>query len=232
MKIEKSDFKKLLEEGVQCPVMGEFLYKLYRVVNGSFRKGIFKLIWRTEGNDFYRSVTIRRIFATYHDIDVGMYSHGGCFVPGAVDRETTIGRYCSIANPASVLNANHPLDRITTHAFTFNPAMRITEKYVISRIPLDIGNDVWLGRHSIILPNTRIIGDGAVVGAGAVVNKNIPPYAIVVGNPARIVRYRFPKEIRNELLESRWWEKSLEEIKPFLQTYQQSYSVPLEDVKR
>jgi acetyltransferase-like isoleucine patch superfamily enzyme len=91
--------------------------------------------------------------------------------------------------------------------------------------PLKIGNDVWCGVNSIILPNVREIGDGAVVAAGAVVNIDIPPYAIVAGNPARIVRYRFEKEVVDELLESKWWEKSIEEILPDLVEYTKRYSL-------
>ena len=62
-----------------------------------------------------------------------------------------------------------------------------------------------------------------MIGAGSVVSKDIPPYAVVVGYPARIVRHRFPREIIDELLASKWWEKDIEEIKPHLKEYQQPY---------
>ena len=75
----------------------------------------------------------------------------------------------------------------------------------------------------LALPHVTNIGDGAVIGAGAVVNKNVPPYAVVVGNPARVVRYRFSQKIIEELLASRWWEKSIEEIKPYIHEFQIPY---------
>ena len=65
--------------------------------------------------------------------------------------------------------------------------------------------------------------DGAVIGAGAIVNKNVPPYAVVVGNPARVVRYRFSQAVIDELLASKWWEKDIDELKPHLKEFQQHY---------
>jgi acetyltransferase-like isoleucine patch superfamily enzyme len=77
---------------------------------------------------------------------------------------------------------------------------------------LSIGNDVWIGQNAIILPSVARIGDGAVIGAGAVVTKDVEPYSIVVGNPARLLRYRFSQETIVKLQESRWWEKSVGEL--------------------
>jgi hypothetical protein len=111
----------------------------------------------------------------------------------------------------------------STHAFFFNPALKKCDKYLIDSNPLRIGNDVWIGEYAVILANVSEIGDGAVIGAGAIVNKNVPPYAVIVGNPARIVRFRFSKEIINELLASKWWEKDIEELEPYIKEFQQPY---------
>lgn len=89
--------------------------------------------------------------------------------------------------------------------------------------PIKIGNDVWIGCNSLILPGVSVIGDGAVVGAGSIVTHDIPPYAIVAGNPARIIRYRFQKEVIKELLASKWWEKSIHEIQPHIYEFQKPY---------
>lgn len=70
---------------------------------------------------------------------------------------------------------------------------------------VSIGNDVWIGRSAIVLPGV-VIGDGAVVGAGAVVTKSVAPYAIVAGNPAGVIRFRFDEEVVLRLLAIRWWE--------------------------
>ena len=77
--------------------------------------------------------------------------------------------------------------------------------------PCHIGNDVWIGRNAVIKDGVTV-GDGAIIGTSAVVTKDVPPYAIVVGVPARIIRYRFSPEIIEALLELRWWDLPLEKI--------------------
>jgi virginiamycin A acetyltransferase len=74
-----------------------------------------------------------------------------------------------------------------------------------------IGNDVWIGQNATILPGVHI-GDGAIIGANSVVGRNVPPYTIVVGNPATILRKRFDDEMIELLLKFKWWDKSIEEI--------------------
>lgn len=113
-----------------------------------------------------------------------MYTHG-CFAPYQIDRFTTIGRYCSIARTAKVINHNHRIDFKSSHAFFFNPKLKCCKNDLFEYTPLIIGNDVWIGEYAVILANVSEIGDGAVIGAGAIVSKNVPPYAVVVGNPAR-----------------------------------------------
>jgi acetyltransferase-like isoleucine patch superfamily enzyme len=149
-----------------------------------------------------------------------MYTHGGCFREWAVDPETTVGRYCSIANGVRILTENHPMSFRSTHGFFFNPRLRYSRTNLVERKPLTIGNDVWVGYNAIIMPNVSVIGDGAVIAAGAVVNKDVPPYAVVVGNPARVVRFRFSPPTIELLLASRWWEKSIQEIAPGIQEFQ------------
>ena len=115
-----------------------------------------------------------------------------------MDRHTTVGRYCSIATTVRVMNRNHPMNYKSMHAFFFNPKLKYCKDDNVEYIPLQIGNDVWIGHNAILMPHVKNIGDGAVIGAGTVVNKDIPPYAVVVGNPSRIVRYRFSKEKNDE----------------------------------
>jgi acetyltransferase-like isoleucine patch superfamily enzyme len=164
-------------------------------------------------------MTLRDIFRHYHKVDIGMYTHGGCFREWAVDPETTIGRYCSIAAGVRILTENHPMDFQSTHGFFFNPLFRFTAGNLVRRKSLTIGNDVWIGYNAVIMPGVSRVGDGAVIAAGAVVNKEVPPYAVVVGNPARVVRFRFSAPTIARLLASRWWEKSIQEIVPDIQQY-------------
>jgi acetyltransferase-like isoleucine patch superfamily enzyme len=144
-----------------------------------------------------------------------------------MDRYTTVGRYCSIAGTARTLNRNHPLERKSSHAFFFNPVLKYCERDEAPYSALEIGNDVWIGHNAIILPHVRHIGDGAVVGAGAVVSKDVPPYAIVVGNPARVVKYRFSPGTIAALLEEKWWEKSMEEVQLAFGAYLVDYDIAI-----
>lgn len=193
--------------------LSDILYKFYGINNDRVRALLRSIIYRIEGGEIY-SNSLRRIFKDYHEVEIGLYTHGGCFVPFQVDRFTTIGRYCAIASPIRIMNRNHPLSFPSIHAFFFNPILAYCEKSPVEYIPIKIGNDVWIGHNAIILPNVTEIGNGAVIGAGSVVNKNVPPYAVMTGNPARIVRYRFSEELINKLLASRWWEKSIDELRP------------------
>jgi acetyltransferase-like isoleucine patch superfamily enzyme len=164
-----------------------------------------------EGGTFY-SPTLRKIFRQFHQVDIGLYTHGGCFIPAAMDRFTTIGRYSSIAVGVRTLTHNHPMDSKSTHAFFFNSELGFYKGPGVKWTHLQIGHDVWIGANALILPHCQSIGHGAVIGAGAVVNKDVPPYGVVVGNPARLVRFRFPPDVIAELLLSQWWNKPIEEL--------------------
>ncbi len=202
-------------------MLKEGLVRRYGPSGAVVRRLIVKYIMQTEGGEFY-SPTLREIFRAHYDVSIGMYTHGGCFRPRAFDRETTIGRYTSIAVTAFAATLNHPMDHKSMHAFFFNSKLGFVDGS-LPRSPLSIGNDVWLGHNSIIMPGVGRIGDGAVVAAGAVVNKEVPPYAVVVGNPARVVRYRFDPETIERLLAEKWWEKDIDEIGPNFSDYSRAY---------
>jgi virginiamycin A acetyltransferase len=191
--------------------LGGFLCWLYPHVNNWIKKRIRTLCYMAEGGHFF-SISLRRIFKENYDVEIGMYTYGNCFDVNSLDRKTTIGRYCSIAHGVIALTHNHPLDHPSTHSFFFNNCLGVVDAYLVEHHPLSIGNDVWIGQNAIILPSVSRIGDGAVIGAGAVVTKDVEPYSIVVGNPARLLRYRFSQETIVKLQESRWWEKSVGEL--------------------
>lgn len=206
-------------EGRSAGGVGNLLFSLYRIRSGLARSLIQSLVERLEGGEMY-SLTLRRIFTHYHQVTVGLYTHGGCFSCGYMRAGTTIGRYCSIAMGVSAIN-NHLMNMKSSHALFFNPELGYVKEEPIHRTPLVIGNDVMIGKNAIILPSVSSIGHGAVIGAGSVLNKNIPPYAVVVGNPSQLVRYRFSKETIHELMESRWWDRSIEELAADLASFQQ-----------
>jgi virginiamycin A acetyltransferase len=185
------------------------LVRLYR--NRHLRGLVLKVVRRLEGGQL-RSPTMREIWRVYWGVDIGQYTDGGCFDEWMVDPRTTIGRYCSIAQGARILNHNHPLNFRGSSGLFFNPALDLCDRWLVGFTPLEIGSDVWIGASATILPEVRSIGHGAVIGAGAVVTRDVPPYAVVLGNPARVVKYRFPPEVIEELLAEKWWEKDLEDL--------------------
>lgn len=128
-----------------------------------------------------------------------------------------IGKFCQIAAGVEfVMNgANHRMNTVTTFPFNIFEDWE-TQAPPLSEFPLKgdtvVGNDVWIGQNATIMPGVHI-GDGAIIGAGSVVAGDVEPYAIVAGNPARLVRRRFDEELVGLLLELCWWDKSIEEIK-------------------
>lgn len=124
----------------------------------------------------------------------------------------TIGSFTSIARNVSIQEYNHHFDRPSTYFMNKNIFDGKMADDIQSKGPVVIGNDVWIGSHSIILSGVNI-GDGAIIAANSVVNADVPPYAIVGGSPARVVRYRFSEEKINELIELSWWNWDLQKLK-------------------
>ncbi|WP_417821472.1 CatB-related O-acetyltransferase [Terasakiella sp.] len=119
---------------------------------------------------------------------------------GLYSSNTIIGRYCSISKDVYLGNTNHDFNCLSTSFVPDDPGFQSqrVKGYNI------VGCDVWIAANSIVLQGLTI-GHGAVVGAGSVVTKDVPPYAIVAGNPARIIKYRFAPQIIEGLLETKWW---------------------------
>ncbi len=153
------------------------------------------------------------------NISVGAYSfmRGGRLC-------ADIGNYCSIAPDVSIGDGEHPVNWLSTHpfqygrsAFTdwlnadgFNNTKRLPLS-ISKRAPI-IGNDVWIGTRVVILRGVKI-GDGAIVAAGAVVTKDVPPFAIVGGVPAKILRYRFDQKVIEKIQLSQWWKYDIKYLK-------------------
>ena len=153
-----------------------------------------------------------------HSLELGAFSYqvsGYCFA-------ARIGRYCSFGEGVQIGRQNHPTDWISTsptfylgdrlfdlkggfagaeafHTYGFAPARPATRVRLTT-----IGNDVWIGHGAIVCAGLTI-GDGAIVAAGAVVSQDVPPYAVVAGNPAVIRKFRLPAGLISPVLRSRWW---------------------------
>jgi acetyltransferase-like isoleucine patch superfamily enzyme len=202
------------------PLVSACLFALYRVPRWRLRQAIRWLLYRLEGGSMF-SITLRRIFARYHGVEVGMYTHGGWLHPFHLDAGTRVGRYTSIAETAWALTHDHPIRHRSTSGLFFNPHFGLVDRMGVQHGTLEIGSDVWIGHNAIVLPSVRSIGDGAVVGAGAVVARDVPPFAIVTGHPARVVGYRFDEATIQALLRERWWDRPLEELAADLDAFRQ-----------
>jgi acetyltransferase-like isoleucine patch superfamily enzyme len=168
---------------------------------------------------------LKRLVGKY-GFEVGDYTYGRPKVrfpeSGA---KLTIGKYGSIADDVQILlGGNHRLDFVTTYPFGAMagiwPEATGNTDFAASKGDVTIGHDVWLGSGCVILSGVTI-GHGAVIAARAVVTKDVPAYAVVGGNPARIIRYRFDEATIARLLASRWWDLPRDQIQnliPFLQS--------------
>lgn len=148
-------------------------------------------------------------------IGKGTYIGDNCFF-----QKTRIGKYCSLGSEIRVSIGQHPTKEwVTTHpaffsvnrqaGFSFVTANKYNENKSCqgSSFSVEIGNDVWVGDRVTLLAGVTI-GDGAILAAGAVVTHDVPPYSIVGGIPARIIRYRFNEEEIQRLQSTKWWDKS------------------------
>ena len=180
----------------------DLLLRLYSGLRGPgasrLRRLLVRLICRLEGGEM-QSATLRRVMRRCHGMDVGAHSYG-CFDPVRFPKGTTVGRYVSVGPDVVAYRRNHPLDRLSLHPYFYNPQHGATQASDVATAALDIGDDAWLGARAIILPGCRRIGRGAVVAAGAVVTRDVPDYALVAGNPARVIRFRFDAAVYPALL--------------------------------
>src|SRR5579871_4367995 len=152
------------------------------------------------------------------DVDAGKYfgMNENCFIARA-----TIGAFCAFGARTAINPFNHPTDWLSIHEFQYHPnsydwipeykAMERQSRTPAMLPTASIGNDVWTGHNVNILSGVNV-GHGAVIAAGAVVTKDVPPYAIVAGVPATIIRFRFPENTIARLIRSAWWDLELSQL--------------------
>ena len=136
------------------------------------------------------------------DVSIGKYSYVN---PHSTLENCTVGNYCSISAGVNICPGEHDLYAISTHPLFARDEMP-------KRAPVVIGHDVLISLNAVILKGVHI-GNGAVIGAGAVVTKDIEPYEIVGGVPAKHIGWRFDPETRERIEQSKWWEKEPAEIR-------------------
>lgn len=153
---------------------------------------------------FERPVTLGEI-EIHGGVSIGSHTYindGGLIRSGIV-----IGRFCSIGRSAILGTGHHEMNSLSTSPFFPSKGQFSSIKLAnhIKRIRVQVGNDVWIGDRVVILSGVTV-GDGAILAIGAIVTKDVPPYAVVAGVPARVIKFRFPDKIINKLLSIKWWE--------------------------
>lgn len=178
---------------------------------GLLRSIMDRAMVRIHGRNEYESQTLRSYFKRTYDIEIGLYTFGA-FDRWRVPPGSRIGRYCSFSRTVRLLDANHPMDALSTHPYFYLAGLGVVAADRAELRPPVVEEDVWLGHNAIITAGCNRIGRGAVVGAGAVVTKDVPPYAIVMGLPAKIIRYRFDPETIAAIEATQWWQLDRPEL--------------------
>lgn len=160
-------------------------------------------------------IDIADFVTVYRGCSIGGFSYinVGCVIYSNVE----IGRFCSIGRSVEIGLARHPVNFLSTHPFQCNHNLfsrfegysSIKVKPWVFHPKTVIGNDVWIGAKAGIASGVTI-GHGAIIAAGAIVTKDVPPYAIVGGVPAKVIKMRFSKDIIEKLLKYQWWDLDLE----------------------
>lgn len=195
--------RRILEIMIKCAT------KLLKYITPNFFQGYIIYLYGTIHSNKIKShgVSFAALHGQFIEIgrgtcidslsEVGSYAYIGknCNIT-----KSKIGRYVSVANNVTIGAGEHETGRISTSSLFYeNPFEVLTQNNCI------IESDAWIGVDAIILRGVRV-GFGAVVGANAVVTQDVPDFAIVVGAPARIIRYRFSEAVKDKILRSRWWD--------------------------
>ena len=191
----------------------KIIIKVARVLARRF--GAVDVADRVGQKAFKRVQRAERI--TLPHVVIGRHSYGisnKTVVLATAAAPVKVGSFCSVAEGVLIFGqADHPLQLASTYPFRTMLTRRFAKPAnpenhnhdAVTKGRVEIGHDVWLGAGAIVLSGSKI-GTGAVVGAGAVVAGIVPPYGIVVGNPARLIRKRFSNELIERLLQSQWWD--------------------------
>ena len=181
------------------------LYKGVRIVGSKINRncivGDFSRITESILDGFNRVDRNSLIYYSTFEL----YSYVGM---NSVIMHSDIGKFCSLSWGVTIGPGNHDYSRISSHDFLYNNFYNLNSNEVVyNRFEQRtvIGNDVWIGTNVTVVNGVKI-GHGAVIGANTIVTKDVPPYAIVVGNPGRILKYRFDEETIEELLDLKWWD--------------------------
>jgi acetyltransferase-like isoleucine patch superfamily enzyme len=130
--------------------------------------------------------------------------------------KTVIGNYCSIASNVNIGHGEHPIENISTSTIFMDSPYEF-----LTRLECTIGNDVWIGVGSIIKRGVTI-GNGAIIGANSFINKDVPPFSVVVGSPGKILRYRFDRDKIDKIVKTQWWNFAKDEAASIIKEIEKS----------
>lgn len=211
-------------------VISKYLHKLYLIYfkqkTARNKSVIFQKSCVISDDDFFEGNNNvgGRIHKSY--IGYGTYIVG----ENSYIHDCKIGRFCSIASNCHIGLGDHSLSMVSTSPLFYSSHSLLPENFLSKSIAIEdstiqgtnykviIGNDVWMG-YNVCVKEGVTIGDGAIIGAKSFVTRDIPPYAIAVGTPAKIIKYRFTPEQIQKLLETQWWNKDIEWIKENIHTF-------------
>lgn len=209
---------KKIKKQIPTFVINIFLLvlKVVKVTQLKFKR--VKINYNVKANFYYGNVEIERGAIVRGkswlegNIKIGRYTclNDSVSIIGNSETKVIIGRYTSIAPEVVIQSSSHIINHLTTCPLEYF----IKDYNNLSpntKGNIEIGNDVWIGRRAIILPGVKI-GDGVIIGAGAVVTKDVSPYTIVGGVPAKEIRKRFNDKMIKKLLELKWWNMSIDKL--------------------
>lgn len=196
--------------------MKSYLSSLFSFKKISYKNVSIFAIWDSQSK-FTKDSEIRR-FAKLKNTIIGKYSRVN---PDCKLANTKVGNFTAIGRNTTIGLGRHPMNHISTQNIFYkknNMNNRWVKPINYPVLPITIGNDVWIGVEALILDGVNV-GNGAVIGARTVVTKDVPPYAIVVGSPAKIVKYRFSEEVIKRLQEIKWWDFMDEELDDYVKIF-------------
>ncbi len=211
-------------------LFSKYLHKLYlfyfKWKNKHDKSVIFQKSCVISDTDFFEGNN--NVGGRIHNSHIGY----GTYIVGenGYIHDCKIGRFCSIASSCHIGLGDHALNMVSTSPLFYSSHSLLPDHFLSEDIPVRectikdtnykviIGNDVWMG-YNVCVKEGVTIGDGAIIGAKSLVTKDIPPYSIAVGIPAKVIKYRFTPEQIQKLLEIKWWEKDITWIKENIHTF-------------
>lgn len=204
MKNLKKKYLQVLSKIFGFPRVYNYLHKSEGYIHPTIKYENLQISGKVKIGEFCKFPGEVHINAS-HPVTIGRFTS----INGPTQLKTrvhgiNIGSFCSIARGVEIQEYDHPVHLPSTYYMRKNVfGEKVLE--VSSKGPIVIGNDVWIGAQSIILSGVNI-GDGAIIAANSVVTRDVPPYAIVGGVPAKVLKMRFPSDVINEISKLKWWE--------------------------